>query len=408
MDERVILHCDLNNFFASVASIGHPELREVPMAVCGSIEERHGIVLAKNYPAKAAGIKTAMTVVEALRLCPHLVMLPPQYDKYMEFSRKVQEIYARYTDRIEPFGIDECWLDVTGSRRLFGSGEQIAARLRQEVKEAYDLTISVGVSFCKVMAKLGSDMKKPGATTIITREELPQTVWPLPVSDLFGIGRKTTEHLHQLGIYTIGQLATISPEVLQAKFGKVGLQLWQFANGLEYSPVRLWGESDPPKSVSRSTTCKTDLTTLTQVRQVLVGLAEQVSADLRRHGFYAGKVEVYFRDKNLAWCSRQITLDLPTRLVKPMVDTAMTLLSQHWSGIPLRSVGIGAGHLIPQTAPLQTGLFFDLSTIEKKERLESKVDELRAKMGQQAISRASQLLDPLHVKLGSSFGHVQF
>ncbi len=408
MAERIILHCDLNNFFASVASIRRPELRQVPMAVCGSIEERHGIVLAKNYPAKAAGIKTAMTVVEALRLCPNLIMMPPQYDKYMEYSRKVQEIYAKYTDRIEPFGIDECWLDVTGSRRLFGSGEQIAARLRQEVKEAYDLTISVGVSFCKVMAKLGSDLKKPDATTLILRDDLPKKVWPLAVEALFGIGRKTAEHLHQLGIYTIGQLATISPEVLQAKFGKIGLQLWQFANGLEYSPVRLWGESDPPKSVSRSTTCKTDLTTPTQVRQVLVGLAEQVSADLRRHGFYAGKVEVYFRDKNLAWCSRQITPALPTRLVKPMVDTAMTLLSQHWSGIPLRSVGIGAGNLIPQTAPLQTGLFFDLSAIEKKERLESKVDELRAKMGQQAISRASQLLDPLHVKLGSSFGHVQF
>ncbi len=408
MGERVILHCDLNNFFASVASIGHPELREVPMAVCGSIEDRHGIVLAKNYPAKAAGIQTAMTVVEALRLCPRLICVPPDYQKYMEYSRKVQEIYARYTDQIEPFGIDECWLDVTGSRLLFGDGKEIARRLRKEVKEAYDLTISVGVSFCKVMAKLGSDMKKPDATTAITRQDLPLMVWPLAVEELFGIGRRTKTKLNDLGIYTIGQLATVDPVVMKSNFGKNGLQLWQFANGLEYSPVRLWGESVPPKSVSRSTTCRVDLQTEEQIRQVLVGLAESVSADLRRQGFYAGKVELYFRDKNLAWFSRQIPLETPTRLVKPMVNTAIELLREHWKGTPLRSVGIGAGNLVPQSAPLQTGLFFDLNRMERKEQLEAKVDELRDKMGQDAIARASQLLNPLHVKLGSSFGHVQF
>ena len=408
MDDRVILHCDLNNFFASVVSIGHPELREVPMAVCGSIEERHGIVLAKNYPAKAAGIQTAMTVVEALRLCPRLICVPPDYEKYMEYSRKVQEVYAKYTDQIESFGIDECWLDVTGSGRLFGDGQEIAHRLRGEVKRQFDLTISVGVSFCKVMAKLGSDMKKPDAVTPIERMDLPTKVWPLPVGDLFGIGRHTREKLRNLGIYTIGQLAQTDPNLLKNIFGKNGIQLWQFANGKECSPVRKWGECDPPKSVSRSTTCKEDLTSSRQVRQVLVGLTEQVSADLRRHGFYAGKIAVYFRDKNLAWCSRQITLDLPTRLVKPMVDTAMELLQANWSGTPLRSVGIGASNLIPQTTPIQTGLFFDMETLERKEQLEAKVDELRDKMGKNTISRASQLLDPLHVKLGSSFGHIQF
>lgn len=408
MDERVILHCDLNNFFASVASIGHPELREVPMAVCGSIEERHGIVLANNYPAKAAGIKTAMTVVEALRLCPRLICVKPDYRAYMEYSRKVQEIYACYTDQIEPFGIDECWLDVTGSERLFGDGQEIAHRLRGEVKRNFDLTISVGVSFCKVMAKLGSDMKKPDAVTAIEKADLPTKVWPLPVGDLFGIGRHTREKLCDLGIYTIGQLANTDPNVLKTKFGKIGLQMWQFANGKEVSPVRKWGECDPPKSVSRSTTCKEDLTNARQVRQVLVGLTEQVSADLRRHGFYAGKISLYFRDKNLAWCSRQSTLDLPTRLVKPMVDTAMALLEENWSGIPLRSVGMGASNLIPQTTPIQTGLFFDFADLERKERLEAKVDELRDKMGRDTITRASQLLDPLHVKLGSSFGHIQF
>jgi DNA polymerase-4 len=408
MDNRVILHCDLNNYFASVESIGHPEVRNVPMAVCGSSEERHGIVLAKNEPAKALGIKTAMTVVEAKRLCPNLLMVPPHYDKYMEFSHKVQEIYARYTDRIEPFGIDECWLDVTGSRRLFGSGQEIADRLRKEVKETYDLTISVGVSFCKVMAKLGSDMKKPDATTLITPEDLPQKVWGLSVKELFGVGRHTGQKLQDLGIYTIGQLANTDPTILKSRLGKNGVQLWQFANGLEQSPVRKYGESDPPKSFSRSTTCKADLLTGKQVQQVLVGLAEQVSADLRKHGYYAGTIHLIFRDNTLCFTTRQMRLERPTRLTKTMVTTAMELLKEHWSGVPLRSVGIGAGNLVPQSTPLQTGLFFDLAALEKKERLEAKVDELRSTMGQNTITRASQLLTPQHVKLGSSFGHVNF
>ncbi len=408
MDNRIILHCDLNNYFASVESIGHPEVRKVPLAVCGSIEDRHGIVLAKNEPAKTFGIKTAMTVVEARRLCPQLLMVPPHYDKYMEYSHKVQEIYARYTDQIEPFGIDECWLDVTGSTRLFGSGQEIANRLRKEVKETYDLTISVGVSFCKVMAKLGSDMKKPDATTLIAPKDLPQKVWGLPVGDLFGVGRHTAEKLKNLGIGTIGQLAKANPEILKARLGKNGVQLWQFANGLEQSPVRRYGESEPPKSFSRSTTCKEDLLTAKQVQQVLVGLAEQVSADLRKHGYFANTIHLIFRDNTLCFTTRQVRLERPTRLTKTMVTAAMELLKEHWSGAPLRSVGIGAGNLVPQSTPLQTGLFFDLAALERKERLEAKVDELRITMGQNAITRASQLLNPQHVKLGSSFGHVNF
>lgn len=408
MENRVILHCDLNNYFASVESIGHPEVRQIPMAVCGSVEDRHGIVLAKNEPAKAAGIRTAMTVGEAQRLCPRLVTVPPHYDKYMAYSRKVQAIYARYTDRIEPFGIDECWLDVTGSRLLFGNGEEIAQRLRREVREQLDLTISVGVSFCKVMAKLGSDMKKPDAVTVIRRRDLPAKVWGLPVEDLFGIGRHTRERLNDLGIYTIGQLAATDPSVMKSRFGKNGLQLWQFANGLEYSPVRRFGESDPPKSISRSTTCRVDLEQEDQIRQVLVGLAESVSAGLRKEGFYAGRIDLYFRYTDLSWYSRQMHLEIPTRLTKSMVNTAMELLREHWNGSPLRSVGIGAGCLLPQTAPLQTGLFFNWERLERRERLEAKVDELRNTMGQQAVVRASQMGSPLHTKLGSSFGHVTF
>ncbi len=408
LKERIILHCDLNNYFASVESIGHPEYKSVPMAVCGSPKERHGIVLAKNELSKKAGIKTAMTVTDAKRLCPELIMVPPHYDKYIAYSKKVQEVYAKVTDRVEPFGIDECWLDVTGSTRLFGSGVEIANRLRAEMKETFGLTISVGVSFCKVMAKLGSDLNKPDGITVITKQDLQRKVWCLPVGALFGIGRHTVEKLSQLGIYTIGQLATVSPEALQSRFGKNGVLWWQCANGLEYSPVSLYGQQALPKSVSRSTTCLGDLTTMEQIRRVLLGLTDEVSRELRRYGFLASVVSVCLRDDDLSWSGRQQSLCVPTRLVKPLVETAMELVEKHWNKKPLRSVGIAAGGLLMDKEPLQTGFFYDVQKMERGERLENQVDILKEKMGKGAVCRASELLCPLQVKLGSSFGHIQF
>ena len=402
--ERVILHCDLNNYFASVECLSHPEWRAVPMAVCGSVEERHGIVLAKNELAKKAGVKTAMTVPEALRLCPRLVLAPPHYDQYVAYSHRVRQVYAKYTDQIEPFGIDECWLDVTGSQRLFGSGEQIAHRLRQEVKQAFGLTISVGVSFCKVLAKLGSDMKKPDAVTLLARKDLPTRVWPLPAADLMGVGRHTAPKLAQLGIYTVGQLAAASSAMLQRRLGKQGLLLWRNANGFDTDPVRYVGDFDPAKSVSRTTTCRADLETPAQVRQVLVGLAESVCTALRREQAYAEVVKIYLRDRELAWCQRQAVLPVPTRLVGGLVNPAMELLAQSWRGVPLRSVGIGAGRLVSERVGLQAGLFYDLARLERTERLESRVDEVRRKMGKNALVRASQMLTPLQVTLGSGFG----
>ncbi len=408
LKERIILHCDLNNYFASVESIGHPEYKEIPMAVCGRIQERHGIILAKNELAKKAGIKTAMPVNEARRLCPELFMVPPHYDRYMEYSRKVQEIYVNYTNQVEPFGIDECWLDVTGSTLLFGSGEEIANRLRKEVKEKFGLTISVGVSFCKILAKLGSDLNKPDGITVITKADLPEKVWQLSVGSLFGIGGNTVEKLRQIGIYTIGQLALASPVALQSRFGKNGVLWWQFANGLEYSPVANYGETALPKSVSRSTTCLADLTKKEQVRQVLVGLTGEVSSELRRYGLVASTVSVNLRDTTLSWTGRQQTLITPTRLVKPLVEAAMELVEKHWNKQPLRSLGIAAQGLIWEGEPVQTGLFYDIRKLERGERLEQQVDKLNQQMGERSVCRASQLLYPLQVKLGSSFGHIQF
>lgn len=408
LKERIILHCDLNNYFASVESIHHPEYKTVPMAVCGSVQERHGIVLAKNEMAKRAGIQTAMTVKDAKKRCPNLMMVPPHYHQYMEYSKKVQEVYAQVTDRVEPFGIDECWLDVTGSTRLFGSGCDIANFLRREVKERFGLTISVGVSFCKVLAKLGSDMNKPDGVTEITKQQLSEKVWPLPVGALFGIGRNTIENLKQMGIYTVGQLAEASPVALKNRFGKNGVLWWQCANGLEYSPVRLYGERILPKSVSRSTTCLTDLVGKNQIHQVLMGLTTEVSSELRKYGLLASSVGIVLRDTNLRWEGYQQSLSVPTRLVKPMVKISMDLVEEHWEKTPLRSVGIAAQGLLTDKESLQTGFFYNIQKMEREEILETQVDLLKEKMGDKAVCRASELLYPLQVKLGSSFGHIQF
>ena len=239
MAERVILHCDLNSFFASVELLDKPTLRDVPVAVCGDPKSRHGIILAKNEPAKKMGVKTAETLWQARKKCPALVLLPPHHRLYEEYSRRVNEIYDRFTDLVEPFGIDESWLDVTGSLHLFGGdGKALADRIRATIREETGLTVSVGVSFNKVFAKLGSDMKKPDATTVIPAEGWQSMVWPLPLGDMLFAGRTATETLRKYGVETVGQLAACDPALPEQLLGKMGLQLWQYANGMDKSPVK--------------------------------------------------------------------------------------------------------------------------------------------------------------------------
>ena len=258
--ERVIFHCDLNSFFASVELLEHPELRHLPVAVCGDPEGRHGIVLAKNDPAKAQGVRTAETIWQARRKCPQLVLLPAHHDRYQEFSRRVNAIYEEYTDLVEPFGIDESWLDVTGTLHLFGGDARaLADRIRERVRTQLGLTLSVGVSFNKVFAKLGSDYKKPDATTVIGREDVERIVFPLPVTDLLFVGRAATQELERFGVRTIGQLAAFDRAALGRLLGQHGLQLHDYANGRENSPVRPAGEYVQPKSVGNGFTFPQDL-----------------------------------------------------------------------------------------------------------------------------------------------------
>ena len=292
MGERIILHCDLNSFYASVELLDKPALWEVPVAVCGDPKTRHGIILAKNEPAKKYGIQTAETVWQAKKKCPGLVLLPPHHDLYKMWSVRVNDIYERFTDLIEPFGIDESWLDVTNSLHLFGGDARaLADTLRGRIKREFGLTISVGVSFNKVFAKLGSDYKKPDATTVISRENWRDMVWPLPVGDLLYVGRAARRTLAQYGVETIGQLAACKPEMLEQLMGKAGVQLHRYANGLDDAPVRPQHEHEPVKSVGNSTTFPENLTRWEQVRSGLQMLSDSVAGRLRQQGLTLSAAE---------------------------------------------------------------------------------------------------------------------
>lgn len=391
MADRVIFHCDLNCFFASVELLDKPALREVPVAVCGDPASRHGIILAKNEPAKRRGVQTAETVWQAKQKCPNLILLPPHHGLYAQYSRRINTIYGQYTDLVEPFGIDESWLDVTGSLHLFGDdarqlADDIRARLRQEV----GLTISVGVSFNKVFAKLGSDYKKPDATTVISRENWRDIVWPLPVGDLLFVGRAAQRTLGQYGVETIGQLAACKPEMLEQLMGKMGVQLYRYANGLDDAPVRPQHQREPVKSVGNSTTFPENLTRWEEIRSGLQLLSDSVAGRLRKEGLYCGGVAVAVKDAQFRTVSRQMRLGTPTHLMRDIFEAAQELTRRIWKApTPVRLLSVTALYitdsadsyqqldLLAGDAPLRD---------QRQEQLESAMDTIRGKYGRDAIA----------------------
>ena len=390
-EERVILHCDLNNFFASVSLLFNPTLRSVPVAVCGDKEQRHGIVLAKNETAKRCGVKTAEAIFEARAKCPELVILPPMMDKYKEYSEKAHRIYEEYTDMIEPFGIDECWLDVTGSRLLFGSGEEIADKIRREIKQKLGITVSVGVSFNKVFAKLGSDMKKPDGITVISRENFREKIWRLPISDLLFVGRKTTDRLRSCGICTIGDAAVCSDEMLERLLGKNGLELKRYALGEDNSPVSRQHEKATPKSIGRSVTRQQDFKTPDEIWGMFLSLAREISDSLREQGLYAGGVQVHIR--NAALSVKEFSRSYPDSVngAKIIAERGMELLNEHFGFTePLRSVGLRAINLRGYQTAIQEDIFGDSEKRETEEKIESSIYELRKKFGSTSITRAAE------------------
>jgi len=401
VSDPVILHCDCNGFYASVEQLKRPELKTVPMAVCGDPESRHGIILAKNELAKGFGVKTAETIREAKQKCPALVLVPPHHGEYARWSKIVNAIYARYTEQVEPFGIDESWLDVTGSVGLFGDGKTIADRLRKEVREETGLTISVGVSFNKIFAKLGSDYKKPDATTVINREDVVWMVWPKKVGDLLYVGASTQLALRSLGILTIGQLALSDPELLELRLGKMGRQLWEYANGLEHSPVASIHDKRPVKSVGNGMTFRRDIAGHDDVLLGIRALSDEVATRLRKSGLQCRTVQLTIKDPTLRTITRQKGLERPTDLAQELVQYAMELWRDNWPAEkPIRMLTVTAQNLIsPDESGEQLMLFDEANQAKRKKQagLEQAMDAIRQKYGFGAIHSAGLLGNDLGI-----------
>ena len=384
--ERVILHSDINSCFVSVELITKPELRGQPVAVGGSQADRHGIILAKSEEAKRFGVKTGMPLWQARRLCPELVILPPHYDRYQEISELAHGLYAQFTDRQEPFGLDESWLDITGCH-AHKDGYLAAEEIRRRMKKELGVTVSVGVSWNKPFAKLGSDYKKPDAVTVLNKDNFRSLLWPLPVSELLFVGPATTHALNTIGIRTIGELARCDPETLRLRLGKNGLTLYRYANGWDDSPVRRWDRPPIAKSISHSTTPPRDLKNDEDGRMYLLRLTEDVAARLRKGGFLARQVSVSVRyTDTLQWHSHQAPLSRPTDITRELYETALILFRQmHTWPQPLRGIGFAVSELTSADTPEQTDLFTDYERLDGLRRLDKAVDDIRAKFGADAI-----------------------
>ncbi len=390
--DRTILHCDINNCFASIEAVLDPSLKGLPIAVCGSKEDRHGIVLAKSEEAKRYGVATAEAIWQAQKKCPQLVIVSPHYGEYARFSRAARELYAEYTDLVEPFGMDECWLDVSASRLLFGDGRAIADELRRRMREEVGLTISVGVSFNKIFAKLGSDMKKPDATTEIGRD-FREKIWPLPAADLFGVGRSSRAQLERYCIHTIGDLARTNPDFLQRAFGKAGLTLWQYANGLDLSPVMPIGYVSPIKSVGHGQTPPADMKDNAEVRLMLLHLAQDVGRRLRQNGLAARGVSVRVRDGMLAFRQYQTATRYPTSCACELAEAGFRLFRERYDWrCPVRAVTLTAINLCDEKFPAQLDFGGGFRRHERAETLERAADGVRSRFGKGAITPASLLL----------------
>ena len=390
--DRVILHSDINNCFASIELLYHPELKGIPIAVCGDADERRGIVLSKDGLAKKAGVKTGEAIWQAKRKCPELTVVEPHFDRYIKYSKIIRSIYGEYTDLCEAFGIDESWLDITGSMHLFGGDPKaIADALRRRLRQELGLTISVGVSFNKVFAKLGSDYKKPDATTVISRENWQDIVWPLPVGDLLFVGRAAGRVLHQYGVETIGQLAACSPQMLETLLGKLGLQLHEYANGLGGSPVRPAGQQEPVKSVGNGTTFPKNLTRWEEVQGGLAVLSDSVAMRLRQQGLYCGGVSVSLRNAQFRTVSRQMRLPAPTHLMKDIWQSATELTRRLWKAPePVRMLTVTALYITDSADSFQQLDLLEAPVVsrqqEKQEKLERTMDAIRGKYGRGSIS----------------------
>ena len=402
--DRVILHCDINSFYASCELVTRPELKSLPVAVSGSPDSRHGIILAKNEPAKKYGVKTAETVWQAKRKCPDLLLLPPHHDLYKEYNRKINAIFRDYTDMVEPFSIDESWLDVTGSRRLFGTGKEIADTIRRRVKNELGITLSAGVSFNKIFAKMGSEYKKPDATTEITRENYKELLWPMPVGELFFCGAKTASKLSDAGILTIGALAAADPGKLERLLGKQGPLLVTYARGEDDSPVRLYDQKEKIKSVGNGITFRRDLVGEDDLVTAVTDLSDTVASRLRKYQVKAYGVKVDIKDTQLKSISHQEQLLIPTDLADDLKNASIRIVKANWNlEKPIRMLTITGINLIDDGEGEQLTLFTDdgadAKSHQKSESVERAMDDIRRKFGKDSIKYAKVLGNDIGVDL---------
>lgn len=383
--DRTILHIDVNNFFASIEIMLNPNLKGLPVAVCGSEDDRHGIILAKSYEAKKFGVKTAETVWQAKKKCPNLIIVPPQYEEYKKYSKLIQNIYYSYTDQVEPFGLDECWLDVTGSLKLFGNVENIAEEIKERVKKEIGVTVSIGVSFTKTFAKLGSDLKKPDAITYISKENFKNIVWPLVTNEIIGVGKSTFKILEEMNLKTIGELANCDISLLEQKLGKHGRILWKRVNGIDDEIVDANIYTASPKSIGNGKTFRNDLTKINDIRSAFQNLTYEISNKLKKHRLEAKNIQIVIRDNQFN--DKQLQCELPTITSSSLIitNTAMDLFKKYKWNKPIRALTIRAINLIEEGTNDQISLFEEKDEYEKIKKIDKVMFEINNKFGPNSV-----------------------
>ncbi len=391
-NDRVILHSDCNGFYASVECLHNPNIRDKPVAVSGDAENRHGIILAKNEIAKKYKVKTGEAIWQAKQKCPELVTVPPHFELYKRFSKMARRIYSDYTDRIENFGLDEAWLDITNG--IESDGYKTALEIKNRIKEELGITVSIGVSFNKIFAKFGSDYKKPDAITCITRENFKDIVWNSPTGDLLYVGKATKNKLNRIGIYTIGDIANTSPDILRKLLGKWGDLIYGFANGFDSSPVAHMNDNTEVKSIGNSTTTPRDMESFDDVKVVMYVLCDSVCRRLREQGFMAKTVGISIRDNELNSFTRQCTLENYTCLTKDITQSAFSLFKRSYKmQRPLRSIGVSVTDFVQNNIPHQINFLQNEEKLIQNETLDKTLDVLKKRFGNYIVQPAVLLND---------------
>ena len=394
--ERWIIHSDINHCYAQIEEMMYPELRNVPMAVGGHEEDRHGIILAKNDLAKKYHIKTGESLRDAFQKCPELLIVPPHYDDYLFYTEEVKRIYREYSDKVESFGLDEAWIDITGTEKLFHkTAMELAEEIQRRVFKELGLTVSMGLSFNKVFAKLGSDLDKKLGLAVITRDNFKDMVFPLPIADILYIGKATSSQLNERNIYTLGDLALSSKEYIKSFLGKNGEMVWLFANG--YDTLSVNSSQQVIKSVGNGITAKHDIHTIEEAKIVLSMLAESVAKRLRQSNKLGSVISIGMRYKDLQGLSRQKRVDTPTNIAQEILDMVMILLRDNWNmAIPLRSLSISVSSLVEkETYAYQMSLFNTANEEDRYEQLhlEEVIQEIKERWGEKSIKYGHSLLD---------------